>query len=137
MYNLDFVGIRGEYLPLQNSSFGILRTENVLLRYFAILISDLTKSLYAIKIGTLADLKYLPPPSKLPIKRYTWRGEPIKLCLMRENPYQTKKPPKGDLKWRRNRDSNPRYARTYDGFQDRSNQPLWHSSKLYELVTCL
>ena len=41
------------------------------------------------------------------------------------------------LKWRRRWDSNPRYARTYDGFQDRSNQPLWHSSKVIQLVTKL
>ena len=33
------------------------------------------------------------------------------------------------LKWRRRWDSNPRNARTFDGFQDRSDQPLWHSSK--------
>ena len=39
------------------------------------------------------------------------------------------------FKWRRRWDSNPRYARTYDGFQDRSNQPLWHSSKVIQLVT--
>ena len=38
---------------------------------------------------------------------------------------------------RRRWDSNPRYARTYDGFQDRSNQPLWHSSKVIQLVTIL
>ena len=41
----------------------------------------------------------------------------------------------GFFKWRRRWDSNPRYARTYDGFQDRSNQPLWHSSKVIQLVT--
>ena len=41
------------------------------------------------------------------------------------------------FKWRRRWDSNPRYARTYDGFQDRSNQPLWHSSKGIQLVTDL
>ena len=50
-----------------------------------------------------------------------------------------KKSPKplwfGLFKWRRRWDSNPRYARTYDGFQDRSNQPLWHSSKVIQLVT--
>lgn len=32
---------------------------------------------------------------------------------------------------RRRWDSNPRYARTYDSFQDCSNQPLWHSSKRF------
>ena len=37
---------------------------------------------------------------------------------------RTKKEPFQALfKWRRRWDSNPRYARTYDGFQDRSNQP--------------
>ena len=35
----------------------------------------------------------------------------------------------GLSKWRRRWDSNPRNARTFDGFQDRSDQPLWHSSK--------
>lgn len=33
------------------------------------------------------------------------------------------------FKWRRRWDSNPRNARTFDGFQDRSDQPLWHFSK--------
>ena len=41
----------------------------------------------------------------------------------------TKKEPFQALfKWRRRWDSNPRYAWTYDSFQDCSNQPLWHSS---------
>ena len=30
--------------------------------------------------------------------------------------------------WRRGWDSNPRYACTHDGFQDRSIKPLWHPS---------
>ena len=85
--------------------------------------SDLIKSLKLTKLGAYADLKYLPLPTKCPENLYS-------------NP-QNKKPPKGDFKWRRNRDSNPRYARTYDGFQDRSNQPLWHSSISIQLVYLL
>ena len=49
--------------------------------------------------------------------------------LLKKIQIYKQKVPQRDFKWRRNRDSNPRYARTYDGFQDRSNQPLWHSSK--------
>ena len=45
--------------------------------------------------------------------------------------YSKKYSPFQDFKWRRKWDSNPRYARTYDGFQDRSDQPLRHSSKNY------
>ena len=71
-----------------------------------------------------------------------WRGEPIKRSLMRENPSSDilkKQSQYTDsvFKWRRNRDSNPRYARTHDGFQDRSNQPLWHSSISIQLAYLL
>ena len=42
------------------------------------------------------------------------------------------------IKWRRRWDSNPRYAWTYDSFQDCSNQPLWHSSiRLFGCISIL
>ncbi len=31
--------------------------------------------------------------------------------------------------WRRGWDSNPRYARTHNGFRDRPDRPLWHLSR--------
>ena len=44
----------------------------------------------------------------------------------------------GGFKWRRRWDSNPRYAWTYDSFQDCSNQPLWHSSiRLFGCISIL
>ena len=53
-----------------------------------------------------------------------------------DNLYKHKKrAPKGSFKWRRIWDSNPGDTRMPDGFQDRSNQPLWHSSKVIQLVT--
>ena len=37
---------------------------------------------------------------------------------------------RNSLRWRRGWDSNPRYARTHNGFRDRPDRPLWHLSDL-------
>ncbi len=37
-------------------------------------------------------------------------------------------PQNGGVLWRREGDSNPRYHRWYNGFQDRRNRPLCHLS---------
>ena len=41
------------------------------------------------------------------------------------------------LRWRREWDSNPRYACAYTGFRDRPIQPLWHLSGRRDFITRL
>jgi hypothetical protein len=41
----------------------------------------------------------------------------------------------GGVRWRRGRDSNPRYPLRYAGFQDRCHQPLGHLSSYYSFTT--
>ena len=44
----------------------------------------------------------------------------------------------GEDKWRRERDSNPRYVCTYNGFRDRHIQPLCHlSAEASSLMRCV
>ena len=72
--------------------------------------------------AVVAALRRSPPPVAAPSNRKGWN---------RSYPHhKSKRAPKWDpfSIWRRGRDSNPGWALTHDGFQDRCIQPLCHPS---------
>jgi class 3 adenylate cyclase len=92
--------------------------------------------------GTLEALKALkrhvlsPSLKKYRGRRANWMGRPsltLALCLKpRASPHSAASANNSGwsrtVSWRRGRDSNPRKACAFNGFQDRRNRPLCHPS---------